>query len=80
MWISKYFLPVLLLSNASDPVKGQNKPGPPAQQAEQAQPAPLRNVALKAHFHTSSIGDDNWNGLVDGVKNSDTPPGCYRWR
>ena len=35
------------------------------------------NVALGCSFTTSGPAHGDWNGLTDGIKDSDIAPGCY---
>lgn len=49
----------------------QPKPGKPSK------PVALFNVSEHKPFGEASPGDPNWRGLTDGVKDSDTAPGCY---
>ncbi|NCO33036.1 MAG: hypothetical protein AUJ92_04530 [Armatimonadetes bacterium CG2_30_59_28] len=51
----------------------QDNPPAPGQQ-----PPKLHNVALRAPFQSSSPGDANWKGLVDGTRDADVAPESYR--
>jgi len=61
---------LLVLITAIPPAQCETKPA--------SAPPTLYNVALHASFRASSPGEAEWAGLVDGVKDTDTAPGCYR--